>query len=261
MKKRFIIVPDVHGREFWKTVVPFVDECERIIFLGDYHDPYGHENISTLESLNNFKEILDFAKEHKDKVTLLLGNHDLSYYRRPGDGNKWTVYANRFDSANFSELTKLFMDNWEMFGIITMIDVPEYYQKFLLSHAGVNPNWVDDWELIKDFDPSTTSVETVCKHIDNLFQNADEKFIESLCSISRYRGGFSRSGSMVWADCEEFLSTPETPYTQIFGHTQLKVPIIIEENNLCIDYHHCSFLDEKGDLYDLETEEKKLLTY
>ena len=30
------IIPDVHGRQFWKDVIPRKDEFEKIIFLGDY---------------------------------------------------------------------------------------------------------------------------------------------------------------------------------------------------------------------------------
>ena len=42
--KRLIIIPDVHGRDFWRKAV-----CENpdgeFVFLGDYLDPYGFEDI------------------------------------------------------------------------------------------------------------------------------------------------------------------------------------------------------------------------
>ena len=44
------IIPDVHGRQFWKDVIPRKDEFEKIIFLGDYLDPYGFEGISNLNA-------------------------------------------------------------------------------------------------------------------------------------------------------------------------------------------------------------------
>ena len=72
MKKKIILVPDIHGRDFWKEILPFVDECVKIIFLGDYHDPYPDEGITPSQSLSNFNEILAFAKQHQDKVTMLL---------------------------------------------------------------------------------------------------------------------------------------------------------------------------------------------
>ena len=34
-----IIIPDVHGRKFWRNAVKGF-ETEKIVFLGDYVDPY-----------------------------------------------------------------------------------------------------------------------------------------------------------------------------------------------------------------------------
>ena len=47
IEKKIIIVPDVHGRDAWKKVIPYANkEDYKIIFLGDYHDPYPHEGIT-----------------------------------------------------------------------------------------------------------------------------------------------------------------------------------------------------------------------
>ena len=40
-----LVIPDDHGRGFWKEFVKG-HENEMIVFLGDYVDPYPHENIS-----------------------------------------------------------------------------------------------------------------------------------------------------------------------------------------------------------------------
>ena len=40
-----LIIPDVHGREFWKEGIEKRKQNELIIFLGDYTDPYPHEGI------------------------------------------------------------------------------------------------------------------------------------------------------------------------------------------------------------------------
>lgn len=34
-KQRILVIPDVHGRDFWKRAVE-TTPCEKIIFLGDY---------------------------------------------------------------------------------------------------------------------------------------------------------------------------------------------------------------------------------
>ena len=73
-----LIIPDIHGRIFWKEPCKEF-KGKHIVFLGDYLDPYKHQNILEKTALENFKEILEFKKNNKDLVTLLLGNHDLHY--------------------------------------------------------------------------------------------------------------------------------------------------------------------------------------
>ena len=38
-----IIIPDIHGRDFWRWVVAHRKEEETVVFLGDYLDPYEDE--------------------------------------------------------------------------------------------------------------------------------------------------------------------------------------------------------------------------
>lgn len=97
-----LIIPDVHGRKFWKEAVEKHPNLPTI-FLGDYHDPYPYERISREASLANFKEILDYARSH-DNVTLLLGNHDFQYIFDP-------LNSCRLDLHNFRILRKSFLNN------------------------------------------------------------------------------------------------------------------------------------------------------
>lgn len=66
---------DIHGRKFWKKPCENIEPYDKVIFLGDYLDPYGFEGISIEECIPNFKEILELKKNNMDKVVLLLGNH------------------------------------------------------------------------------------------------------------------------------------------------------------------------------------------
>ena len=72
--EKLIIVPDVHGRTFWKDIMGYEDTP--VVFLGDYLDPYPRENIGKRQAIDNFLKILDYSKQN-DNVTLLLGNHDM----------------------------------------------------------------------------------------------------------------------------------------------------------------------------------------
>ena len=78
----WIIIPDVHGRRFWKDAVRGHEE-EKIIFLGDYVDPYGWEGITPDVALEGLKEIIAFKKAHPGNVALLLGNQDLYLQDEP----------------------------------------------------------------------------------------------------------------------------------------------------------------------------------
>jgi predicted MPP superfamily phosphohydrolase len=75
---KILILPDIHGRPFWKDAVEkHFDECDKIVFLGDYLDAYPNEEITRKQEKNNFSEIISFKEKNADKVVLLLGNHDL----------------------------------------------------------------------------------------------------------------------------------------------------------------------------------------
>ena len=55
--KKILIIPDVHGRQFWKKAVGSGD-YDKVVFLGDYLDPYPDERIGELTAQHNFEDIL-----------------------------------------------------------------------------------------------------------------------------------------------------------------------------------------------------------
>ena len=75
---RLIIIPDVHGRRFWRDAVKEHPDGN-FIFLGDYLDPYPSEEIEDKEAVQGLRDIIQFKKDHPEKVILLWGNHDLHY--------------------------------------------------------------------------------------------------------------------------------------------------------------------------------------
>ena len=133
-----ILVPDVHGRTFWKDAIPFVESGATCIFLGDYTDPNTSDNISDVDVLNNFREILSFARTHRDRVTLLLGNHDLSYLGDPF--GIWTVYADRFCYNYADVIFEYYNENSDLFSFCAFREIGG--KPFLFSHAGLHPVWV-----------------------------------------------------------------------------------------------------------------------
>ena len=49
MNKKILIIPDVHGRTFWRAALE-TGNYEKVIFLGDYVDPYVYEGIDPLQA-------------------------------------------------------------------------------------------------------------------------------------------------------------------------------------------------------------------
>lgn len=223
MNKKLILIPDIHGREFWKDALEFIESDNiPVVFLGDYLDPYPHENIDGTSAVNNFKEILEKTKD-KNNVTLLTGNHDCSYIW-PED----RICQCRTDYLNFPVIQRLFRDNLERF----KFGVEK--EGFIITHAGIRDSWLKFTGLEKsDF-------------LDKTIGEFDSKVIGSLGIVSDYRGGYGDFGSPVWADIREFNNT--NGQNQIVGHTQQREKPIRLGNTVCIDCRDCFYVDEEGDI-------------
>ena len=133
---KIAIIPDVHGRQFWKIVREHKDEFDKIVFLGDYVSPYPTEGITNDEAIEVLKEVVEFKKENPDKVVLLLGNHDGSYL------NTETCEC-RTDHVNWSWLNGFYMENVKLFDLCWETKVGE--KRYFFSHSGVRKGWFDKW--------------------------------------------------------------------------------------------------------------------
>ena len=64
-----IIIPDVHGRTFWRQAVNDYLGKEHILFLGDYLDPYAYEGIKTaLATIGGKKYLFTHAGVKKEWI-------------------------------------------------------------------------------------------------------------------------------------------------------------------------------------------------
>lgn len=223
--KKWIVIPDVHGRKFWRDAVNG-KEKEKIIFLGDYLDPYEQDGITSEDAYRELLDIIKFKRKHPDNVVLLLGNHDLGYL----DSG---ICSLRRDNEMQRVYKKLFLDNLHLFDLIYEDNVAE--NKVLFSHAGIRTRWLrsNSWLLgnEEDFRPNLLNE---LLHNDRSRQNL---FI-TLADSSSFRGGIDSAGSVVWADIEEFVyNNDELPgYIQIFGHSLHSGGAWTIENKLwCVD--------------------------
>ena len=231
MEKKVVLIPDIHGRTFWKDAEDYIKSEIPVVFLGDYTDPYIPEDISKKDSLDNFKEILEVTKDRKN-VELLLGNHDIAYMFPEDTRNR-----HRTDFDNFPFLQRLFQDNIGRFKLATL------QEGYIISHAGIHKEWLDFTRITKR------------DLIDIPVSKLDQKIIDNLEVISYYRddnwGG--EFGSIVWADICEFVYN-QSEDIQIVGHSLREKPVRIN-NVIDIDCKKCFFIDGEGDIRDLKTEE------
>lgn len=235
--KQILIIPDVHGRTFWKEAINKFPNNEfpnmEIIFLGDYLDPYtGYEDINKEQAYDNFKEIIEVAQNDK-RITLLIGNHDWHYF----------VYLDdcRIDKLRERNIEKIFIDNIQLFRLSKTIEINNH--KYVFSHAGITYDWLntirdsakhelDQWnfeQLSKDSSEYkwTTQISKIDETFDfDLFEESLKHFNNRIYTsyismISKYRGGWYLNGSLIWADIHEHLYTNlQIPdIYQIFAHT------------------------------------------
>lgn len=238
---KLLVIPDVHGRTFWEDILPYVNtnEYEKIIFLGDYLDPYPIENISNKQAYNNFHKILDLKKENKDKIILLLGNHDLGYL----DDN---ICNCRKIKELDEEIFYTFLDNKDLFNITYRLEAKD--KTILFSHAGFTRTFIEimkntfmddnEWACIDSLDEWFH--QNVAKHVRKVYN------LFAFCG--RERGGMHPTGSCVWADTNETICSESCldNTIQIFGHTRLDhIPMYTSMNKTmnCIDSQRVFIFD------------------
>ena len=234
----WVIIPDVHGRSFWRDAVLGHEE-DKIIFLGDYVDPYDWEGINPNDAYHGLLDIIEFKKAHPDNVVLLLGNHDLGYLDD-------TICNCRMDMDLHDRISRTLEENLDLFDIVHIEEVGG--GKVLFSHAGIAENWIRHRRDIVG-NPDVFWPE----HMNELLhgnQPGRERLFQALADVSWYRGGLDKVGSPVWADVQEYLDGERLigGYLHIFGHTLHEGGAInVRDQGFCLDCAQAFILnlDEK----------------
>lgn len=228
---KILIFPDVHGRSFWKTALQ-KGKYDKVIFLGDYVDPYELEEVTNPMAIANFKEILSLKASHPDKVILLLGNHDLCYLSAQYCA---IAKSDRYDNENQEELKHLYRSQKGFFKLAHEETIGGNH--YLFSHAGVTQPW---FNLNKKVIGKPDAV-----HLNRLLKS--KKGIETLTQVGEARYGNYLTGSIVWADSDELAISDPIPNTyQIVGHSMQYDEPIITDKFACLDCRAAFSLDEKG---------------
>ena len=227
---KILIVPDVHGRKFWHKAIEMIDEVDKIVFLGDYLDPYGHEGIHFEDAVMEFEDVLAFKEDYPDKVVLLLGNHDMHYLQTQ------FMDCSRLNVWRRVEIHDMFMNNIDKFQLIYETE------NYLFSHSGLYKEWMNKYELSLD------DLRDYKSFLKNRW--------ETLQDVSYQRGGWDEVGSCVWADIRESVENElYSNKRQIVGHTQMESKPYITSRIACLDVRKCFILNTETDEINEVTEE------
>lgn len=261
---KVLCLSDIHGRKFWRQIISDnIEKVDKVIFLGDYLDPYPEEIMMAPELMecNDFydsqnllkilEDIVSLKKNEPNKYILLTGNHSDSYI--------WSKFhaATRTDYKNWEKYHKFFSQNLEYFNLVWIEN------DVIFSHAGISEGWAKAVAVELSLTINLNNpVKSIARYLSNVNLNniLDKKLIKLLGNISSYRGGDSYYGSCEWADLREHIDIQNSNQDniipkgkegiyQIFGHTQLKSPLITNKW-ACLD---C----KQGFIFDTITHECK----
>ena len=256
MAKRILVIPDVHGRTFWKAPVErYLDSVDRIVFLGDYLDPYGQ--FVPEDIFNNLMEIIELKNQNRDKVILLKGNHDQHY----SSGLFFELASSsRLDARYWAKYNKTFEEYKDLFQLIFLEKIKE--TPYLFSHAGLTVYWLEkvNSTLWKFADGDFSVADPKIVEMINMLDDTDEgQELLSVVGHNRSRIG-ETTGSLLWADVFEH-TTHEAPQVyglnqvfQVFGHTRLRY------NNDMIDAENFAMIDSQQSFMIDEDLDKRIVT-
>lgn len=209
MSKRTLIIPDVHNR--WELVEKLIKRVspDETVLLGDYFDDFG-DDATTIADVADW---LHWSVNQPNRIHL-SGNHDTHYRFRDyeqcrcaGYSQPKSIVINDFVTAT----------DWNKLVLYYVLD-----NKWLLTHAGVHPAWVNPGLFTK-----TKIVTSDIQKIEKKLKKDSEEFLISCgrkklhwfdipgrarCRNSPYYGG------LLWCDWEDEF-WPTRGLHQIVGHT------------------------------------------
>ena len=245
---KILIIPDQHGQSNGlKVAKEKINEVDFVVFLGDYFDSY-FPAYRGMKAVENFKDVCSFARNNKEKVKLVIGNHDLDNYIYFGQ-------CSGFQRDWFNEYNKALAENIDLLNIAYEID------GYVFSHAGFSTKWVEnlekkEWEedfISNDYWKSLTVVEKTNYLFHKQFNesgyiNQDYNLKDWFTFYNRDMSGCGENShqSPIWIRPQMLL---ENAYfnKQVVGHTEYCIDNYIALKNkenyvlLCDSRYHVPF--------------------
>ena len=200
-----IVIGDVHGRSLWKLIV-HQENPDRVIFIGDYFDSF---DITGVEQIQNFKEIVEYKTTSGKEVIMLIGNHDHHYF--PEIGYTGTSGYQKGIAPN---ITQVIDENRQH------LQMAYSFDEFLFTHAGVSPTFMDG-----EFGEEGWVEDNVVELLNDLFKYKPKSF--DFNGTDPY--GDNTYQTPIWIRPRSLMAVNKKhnkglkkKYIQIVGHTQVK---------------------------------------
>ena len=195
------IFGDTHGRTNWQQKID-LSSNEKIVFLGDYVDSF---HIEDMQIINNLKTLIQLKKDNRDKIELLLGNHDLMYYFL---GDK-TYMCSGFRRSYSDEIHRLFYENKQLFNAAYQED------NWLFTHAGLSRLFLKKLQTRIPNKILKLENKDYATYLNEIFRSIPSY----LSDVSFYRGGLENWGGPFWMDQREYSKDSHIKgLNQIVGH-------------------------------------------
>lgn len=219
MIMKTLVIGDLHGRTQWKFITANED-YDKVVFLGDYFD--SHENVTHADQIKNFEDLLTFKSDSPDKVVMLYGNHDHSYYC----GERCSGYNPEY-ADKISEVLK----EADQLSYLQAVYVQD---DIIMSHAGVSKYWLQNIACLES--PTEITLKDLSIFNFNYATGVD------------YYGD-TVSQSPIWIRTKSLVSNPLEGYKQIVGHTPYLKPIVFNDTIYCNDLMPIYYIMvENGDI-------------
>jgi hypothetical protein len=201
-----VVIGDVHGRSLWKLIVNQEQDADRIIFIGDYFDSF---EISGVEQIQNFKEIIEYKETSGKEVITLIGNHDYHYFPEIG-----YTGTSGYQKGIAPSINQVIDENRQY------LQMAYSFDEFLFTHAGVSPEFMD-----QVFGPNGWSEDNVVELLNDLFKYKPKSF--DFNGFDPY--GDNTYQTPIWIRPRSLMAANKKhdkglkkKYIQIVGHTGVR---------------------------------------
>jgi hypothetical protein len=232
---RVIVVGDIHQNlSYIQAILDREKHWDHLVFLGDYIDTHKTiDNITCYTVRETLEYLAGLKAEYGDKVTFLVGNHDVSYistYTKSGIPPKDSFYTCSGWTRNKAKAFSGYVDPDWMKSLELCIRLGDW----VCVHAGFcyqhfKP-FMSEWDNIEslhqEWEQDKSQIHPRGKYADGTHWIMD---------VGSCRGGPAMYGSPVWLDfMYEFVGVDNV--RQLVGHTSFPdIPKWRGENNICID--------------------------